>query len=314
MGLIEELILKRIENNENFLGSFVGGTGSGKTLAAIRMALSLDPEFNVDRIVLSAYDCLKLVHGGRLKPGSVVIYDESGVSTGNMDFQQKDVIMFTKVLQTFREENYILLFTMPSEGLLVKAARGLTHMRFRMVDKRLTKNKAYTIKIPEYNYNKAYYKGYSVAIIDRKVTNFKDENKFLYFNPKDERGNYIKYKTFELPPKRIIEPYLLKKIPFMKEVQRKAMEMALEKSPYAELTERQRETYEYHLQGMTQGEIADILGIEQPMVSKTLKAVKKKGYEVKNYSRNNLPGNQAISTNYSRNNFLDRKESEVELT
>lgn len=283
MGKIEEYIKRRIDRNENLLASFVGGTGSGKSFAAIREAIELakilDPNFSEERIVFSAYDCLKLVYSNTLVAGSVVIYDESGVSTGNMDFQNKDVIMFTKVLQTFRESNYILLFTLPSEGLLVKAARGLMHMRFTMKSKKVSKKKAYRIVIPEFKFDKTYYNGYTVAVPEMKRASNKKEGEFYYVNLQDDEGNYIKYKRFELPPKSVVEPYLRKKLPFLREVQRMALRQYEEHSPYAELTEQQRKVYELSSQGLTQVMIGERLGISQPVVGKVLKAVRKKGYD-----------------------------------
>lgn len=281
MGLIEERILKRIDRNENLLASFVGGTGSGKSFSAIRLAIELDPEFSQDNIVFSAYDCLKLVNSGKLKAGSVVVYDESGVSTGNMDYQQKEVILFTKVLQTFRESNYILLFTVPSETLMVKTARNLTHMRFYMQGKQMSKNKAYTIKIPEWDYNKSFYNGQTIATVDIKKPNMRKDGEFYWVNPKDEAGNYIKYKSFPLPPKRIIEPYLRKKLPFLHEVQKMALAQYENNSAFGELTENQREVYELACQGLSQFNIAVKLGVSQSAINQTLKGCKAKGYDYK---------------------------------
>jgi len=285
MGLIEERILKRIDRNENLLASFVGGTGSGKSFSAIRLAIELDPEFSQDNIVFSAYDCLKLVNSGKLRAGSVVVYDESGVSTGNMDYQQKEVILFTKVLQTFRESNYILLFTVPSETLMVKTARNLTHMRFYMQGKQMSKNKAYSIKIPEWDYDKSFYNGQTIATVDIKKPNMRKDGEFYWVNPKDDDGNYIKYKSFPLPPKKIIEPYLRKKLPFLHEVQKMAIAQYEETNSSSALTPRQKEVYDLACQGLTQLNIALKLGIQQSSVNETLKLAKKKGY---NYHDNRV--------------------------
>ena len=72
-------IKRRIKQNRNLIGIFVGDTGSGKSLSSISLAEQIDPEFSVERIVFTVQELITLVNSGKLKPGSVVIFDDAGL-------------------------------------------------------------------------------------------------------------------------------------------------------------------------------------------------------------------------------------------
>ena len=73
-------ILQRIRNNKNFLGFLSGPTGSGKSYCCLRIAEEVDPDFTLERVVFNGIDLMNLVNSGKLKKGSVIIFEEAGVA------------------------------------------------------------------------------------------------------------------------------------------------------------------------------------------------------------------------------------------
>ena len=58
----------RLKANQNLLGTFLGGTGSGKTYCSLSYAEKLDKKFNIDRVVFTTEDFMRLLNSG-LKSG-----------------------------------------------------------------------------------------------------------------------------------------------------------------------------------------------------------------------------------------------------
>lgn len=125
------MIKKRIyKQNKNFLAVICGETGSGKSWTALRLGEVLDPNFTVDQVVFRRPDFFELLLSGKLKKGSVIIFDEAGVGLGSRTwYEHKDI---NSILQTFRHKNYIVLFTVPSFDFVDKQARELFHAYLQM--------------------------------------------------------------------------------------------------------------------------------------------------------------------------------------
>jgi ABC-type dipeptide/oligopeptide/nickel transport system ATPase component len=120
-------IKSRIKKNKNFLAAITGPTGSGKTYSSLRIAQDLDPEFNSERVVFTPNEFISLINHGNLKSGSVIVFDEAGVSLNNREWQSKSNNLIQYILQTFRHRNYIVLFTSPDFAFIDKASRKLFH-------------------------------------------------------------------------------------------------------------------------------------------------------------------------------------------
>ena len=71
---------------------------------------------------------------------------------------------------------------------------------------------------------------------------------------------------------------------------------ALAEDSLGSMTEHQEEVYELNKQGLTQKEIGEKLGITGQSVSKTLKYIEKKGYQVKKMYKDNLPVGKTLNT------------------
>lgn len=114
--------------NKNWLAIFTGATGSGKSWSALSIAEQLDPEFTTDNIVFSATQFIEfLKNSEKIKAGSVVMWDESGVGLGSRDAMTKINRLIGSYLQSFRSRNTILIFTLPTLSMLDRQARQLAH-------------------------------------------------------------------------------------------------------------------------------------------------------------------------------------------
>lgn len=123
-------IHRRIQNNKNFLCTITGPTGSGKSWSALSIAEMLDPEFNVERVIFKARELMKLINSGKLKAGSVILWDEAGIDLSNRNWQSVTNKMLNALLQTFRHRNFILLFTVTFQDFVDASTRKLFHADF----------------------------------------------------------------------------------------------------------------------------------------------------------------------------------------
>jgi len=119
--------------DKNFLAICVGGTGTGKSWAMMRIAELLDPEFNIDRVVFSSDQFKELLNSGKLKTGSFIVWDEAGAGVGSREALTKENRHTTKIAQTFRHENYGLLFTVPDMSFIDVQIRTLSHIMFKPI-------------------------------------------------------------------------------------------------------------------------------------------------------------------------------------
>lgn len=125
-------ILQRIKKNKNFLGFISGQTGSGKSWSSLSIAASLDPEFNIDRVVFSGLELMQLVNSGTLKRGSCIVFEEAGVELNNRQWQSTTNKMINYLTQTFRHRGFILILNSPYMDFVDSATKKLFHAEFRM--------------------------------------------------------------------------------------------------------------------------------------------------------------------------------------
>ena len=195
-------ITTRISRNKNALMVITGGTGSGKSYAALRLgekiAAEMGHKFKVDNVI---FDIPKFMEQKKTaKPGTVFIFDEFGVTMGARDWQSGKNKVMSYVLQTFRFENYICIFTVPRLNFIDKHARELMHywVETQSIDykKELAKLKVYLLNVDPFS-NDMYRK--FVQIYDK-------ENATVKGCP------YLKLK---MPSKGLITAYEKKKTEFL---------------------------------------------------------------------------------------------------
>jgi len=125
-------VLQDIQNritkqNKNWLCIICGETGSGKSYTALRIGESLDPTFNINRVVFTAAEFMALLNSGTLKEGSCIVWDEAGVGIPSREWYTISNKAINYVLQTFRHENLAVIFTTPTLSYIDSQSRVLFH-------------------------------------------------------------------------------------------------------------------------------------------------------------------------------------------
>lgn len=123
--LLKYIWKKVNEKNNNYMMAFTGPTGSGKSWAMLRTGEALDPGFDVDQVAFTGQNFIKLASDDQYGKGSFFGFDESGVGQGAREWWKDGNIVFNYVMQTWRRDNKIAGFTLPSLDLLDKQSRGL---------------------------------------------------------------------------------------------------------------------------------------------------------------------------------------------
>ncbi len=265
---------RMIDKNKNVLGVELGATGTGKSYRDLRKAelwynFYFKEPFPTENICFGTLKVMERISSGKLRKGEVIIFEESGVSLGSLDFQTKVSKMFTYVLQSFRSMNIAIFFNLPYLSMLNKSARMLMHYYSQSLgidhEKNLNKCKFFLVQVNQMS-GKVYPKYPKI----RHKGSKKKIKKFAY----------------SLPSKYIIDAYESKKIEYISSTTKEFTEKmrAIEekdKPKRKELLPHQLEIYKLNQEGFNQQQIADKLGKTQPSVNKILKTCRKYGYEVK---------------------------------
>ena len=265
-----------IRNNKNVLGANLGPTGSGKSYRDLRLAelwydYHFHEKFPPENICFGVVNIMRRLSSGELRKGEVLIFEESGVNMGSLDFQNRVSKMFSYVLQSFRSMNIAIFFNLPYLSMLNKTARMLLHytMESVSIDPQTKINKCKFFKHQVNQKSGKVYPKYPKARVHGKMKQIKRFN-------------------FNLPSKELRSVYEAKKLQYLSSITKeytdeleKLEEDKLIKSGRPLLTEKQQAIYELACQGHNQKEIAEFRGIDQAGVCRTLKTIKKYGYVIK---------------------------------
>ena len=126
-------INQRIRQNKNFVCLISGQTGSGKSWCALSIAEMLDPDFQMRQVIFKGTELLALINSGKLKRGSVIIWDEAGIDLSNRAWMSATNKLLNFVFQTFRHKGYILFFTTPYSDFVDKQTRRLFHCEMKTI-------------------------------------------------------------------------------------------------------------------------------------------------------------------------------------
>lgn len=134
-------LLRRVWNrvnrdNEHFMGVIVGREGSGKSYTAIKIANTVDPTFNADRIIFDVVELLKVLRDGNHSPGNFYVLDEAGVAFGRRTWQDRAQILANQALQLIRSHNLGLVFTLPRLSELDSQTEGRLQAILEITEKR----------------------------------------------------------------------------------------------------------------------------------------------------------------------------------
>ncbi|AKB40863.1 ATP-binding protein [Methanosarcina mazei] len=131
-------------HNQHAIILFEGKTGTGKSYASLRLAydcsllfahkLGGHPRdyFTLDNVgILTGEETLRIAKN--IKPHGIYILDDAGaegLSARKWQSEQNEVM--TKLLQTFRTNNNLLIMSSPDKGFVDKIARTLIHYKITM--------------------------------------------------------------------------------------------------------------------------------------------------------------------------------------
>jgi len=104
----------------------VGPEGSGKSYTSLKIAETVDPTFNAERVMFDPAEFLAKLQEWKEAgetAGKMVVVDEAGVGIGTRSWYEKDQIKLNKVLQVIRDENMGIIFTVPALSDLDSQAR-----------------------------------------------------------------------------------------------------------------------------------------------------------------------------------------------
>lgn len=133
--IIKQKVWRRANvKNKHFMGVVVGREGTGKSHTALKMASGVDPTFTADRVFFKPERLLETVQSNQLGTGHAVVIDEAGVGLGSRTWYDKDQIMLNQALQTIRDDNMVVLFTLPRLSELDSQTEGRLHAYIEMQD------------------------------------------------------------------------------------------------------------------------------------------------------------------------------------
>lgn len=177
---------------------FTGEPGSGKSYSAIRLAVNLDPNFEVDNIVFDTESFLHLLNSG-LKRGSVIIFDDAGLGLNNRNWQDDQVIIFGETAESMRYRGIMVFYTVPRLPFIDNITRQLIQMLLESTAEQGTMKMLFISPAGDRNDNKPWYRYPTYTTVEnyRAVT------------------RQYRFVRFQMPPRRIYVPYEVKKDAFL---------------------------------------------------------------------------------------------------
>lgn len=175
-----------------------GPTGSGKSWSCLSIAEETDPKFCIENVVFDARELMERINGDDLSSGSVIIFEEAGVSLSNRNWQSELNKIINYLFQTFRHRRLILLLNSPFMDFIDAATRKMFHAEFKT--KGIDKKEQVTIIKPQLiQYN------------DRK-----DKFYYKWLRIKTAKGGVAPIKVWKVkkPSQEIIDAYEKKKLQF----------------------------------------------------------------------------------------------------
>jgi hypothetical protein len=132
-GIMPYVIRRSLNRGENFVGIVTGKTRSGKSFSGVRICMEIDPNFSMDNVVFSAKEFMELLHSGKLKRGSMVMWDEAGVGIATREWYSILNKSINYVLQTWGHQNIGLILTVPDFSFIDSQTRRLINMHFKTI-------------------------------------------------------------------------------------------------------------------------------------------------------------------------------------
>ena len=133
--IVRQKIWKRMNvENQHFMGAIVGREGTGKSYSALRIASGVDPEFSAEDVFFKPERLLEAFDSDEYGRGNMIVLDEAGVGLGNRSWYDKEQILLNQTLQTVRDDNMGVIFTLPRLEELDSQTIGRLHAFIEMMD------------------------------------------------------------------------------------------------------------------------------------------------------------------------------------
>jgi biotin operon repressor len=266
-------IMQRIRENKNFIGIVSGPTGSGKSWSSLSMGEQADPNFNINRVVFSGAELMRLINSGTLKKGSAIVFEEAGIGMSSKSWQSVTNKLLNFLIQTFRHRNFILIFNTPYMDFVDASTRKLFHAEFN------------TQSVDIVN---------GTCRLKPRYIQYNSRNKKFYFKRLKVITKCGKRPvdtwSISRPSPELVKEYEIKKRAFTDKLNASIQNdlMKLEEkddnkpqSKLGELTHNQQGILDLLNSGMSTQEIADEQEISVVAVNKHIRTLRKKGYSVK---------------------------------
>lgn len=187
-------------HNQHVIMMIEGKTGTGKSSAAIDIAYKTSllmadrmggkPEdyFTIDNIaILTGEEVIRIAKN--INQHGIYILDDVGAEGLSARKWQSDInMLMTKILQTFRTKENLLIMTVPDRGFVDKIARNLLH--FKVVMKHAWFDKGITLA--------------KLATVTKMYNKDNGGNIYPFIR---HRGVIYNYAYFQQPPKFLLDTY-----------------------------------------------------------------------------------------------------------
>ena len=132
--IVRQKIWNRLHSNDHFMAALVGREGCGKSHSALSIASAVDPQFSAEDVFFDPKRLLEALDSDEYTAGRMVVLDEAGVGLGNRSWYDKEQILLNQALQTARDDNLGVLYTLPRLEELDSQTIGRLHAFVEMLE------------------------------------------------------------------------------------------------------------------------------------------------------------------------------------
>ena len=259
---------------------------SGKSWSSLSVGEQADPEFNIDRVVFSGGELMRLINSGKLKKGSAIVFEEAGIGMSSKSWQSVTNKLLNFLIQTFRHRNFILIFNTPYMDFVDASTRKLFHAEISTLK----------IDIPS-----------GTCRLKPRYIQYNSRNKKFYFKMlrviTSSGKRPINTWSISKPSPELIKAYEIKKRAFTDKLNA-GIQSDLQKLEEEDNdkpidtrnlpTEAQNEVLELLQKGLTVPQMAEELFVSPQNVNKHMVSLKKKGYIIRGMRDKEQKNNKII--------------------
>ena len=276
MQIFIKIVHNRIESGKNCLIPFTGPTGSGKSLSTISLMIGLhlyrygkmpSVEHITSHLKFKALEVMKSFNDKNLSKKETWSWDEAGVDAGHKTHASISNRVIGWLIQTFRNLQQVVFFTVPSINFLDATIRKMLHISIetRTIDK-----------------------ARKICVCKPLMLQYNSRQDEIYYHnitypTRDGFVDVVDLMGIPLPPKEYVDAYEIEKNKFTKdlnqEIQASLQKLENNKKPI--FTEKQQEVLDLMNSGMIKtGEIAEKLNTKPSNISQIVEHLRKKGINI----------------------------------